>query len=407
MKSKSMQSNIITFFFLSALLAMGLTLAYVSFSYHQQLKQNIKGVLQIMLSDVRHQHLEENLHFEEVAFFSAEAKKSSFGHLFDDLRMEVREELPLEDSSRVGHYEKISEHEYLYLSCSHALMDKEVLLFTVKTLAVFLLIFIALVGVFVFYVKRQFRWLYCLIDFCNAYKKESNGVLRCNGTYESQTLHQAIFSLIHVKENLCHQKEALFKEAAHELKSPIAVLKARLSLFEQDEDMDKQEFVFQSQEDIARIISKLKELLFLKSIEWDMQLGLEDVNMEDNCKMMQEAFGPILMKKSVQVESSWEESFVIHTHRDAMQKVLQAVFENIFMHTKSNSTIYVTAKPNEIFIKNEIGGKNDTLFSSYIGTKMIERLSEKLAYEYKTSSDEKYFYTRLIFHSMYDDRCLL
>jgi signal transduction histidine kinase len=402
-----MQSNIITFFFLSALLAMGFTLAYVSYSYQQQLKQNIKGVLQIILSDVRHQHLDENLHFEEIEFFSAEAKKSSFGHLFDDLKMEVTTELPREDSNRLGHYEKISEHEYLYLSCSLSLMDKEVLLFSLRTLALFLLIFVVLVGVFVFYVKRQFRWLYCLIDFCNAYKKEGNGLLRCNGTYESQTLHQAIFSLIHVKENLCHQKEALFKEAAHELKSPIAVLKARLSLFEQDEDMDKQEFVVQSQEDIARIISKLKELLFLKSIEWDMQLGLEDVNMEDNCKMMQEAFGPILMKKSVQVESSWEESFVIHTHKDAMQKVLQAVFENIFMHTKSYSTIYVTAKPNEIFIKNEIGGKNDTLFSSYIGTKMIERLSEKLAYEYKTSSDEKYFYTRLIFHSMYDDRCTI
>jgi signal transduction histidine kinase len=402
-----MQSNIIKFFFLSALLAMGFTLVYVSYSYHQQLKQNIKGVLQIILSDVRHQHLDENLHFEELEFFSQEAKKSSFGHLFDDLRLEVTTELPLEDSSRVGHSEKISEHEYLYLSCSHTLMDREVLLFTLRTLALFLLIFVILVGVFVFYVKRQFRWLYCLIDFCNSYKKEGNGLLRCNGTYESQTLHQAIFSLIHVKENLCHQKEALFKEAAHELKSPIAVLKARLSLFEQDEEMDKQEFVLQSQEDIARIISKLKELLFLKSIEWDMQLGLEDVNMEDNCKMMQEAFGPVLIKKSVQVESSWEESFIIHTHKDAMQKVLQAVFENIFMHTKSYSTIYVTAKPNEIFIKNEIGGKNDTLFSSYIGTKMIERLSEKLAYEYKTSSDEKYFYTRLIFHSMYDDRCTI
>lgn len=402
-----MQSNIIRFFFLSALLAMGFTLAYVSYNYHAQLKQTIKGVLQIMLSDVRHQYLKENLHFEKVEFFSQEAKKSSFGHLFEDLRIELRTELPKEDSSRVGHYEKINEHEYLYLSCSHVLMSREAFLFTVKTLALFLLIFAVLVGVFIFYVRRQFRWLYCLIDFCNAYKKEGNGLLRCNGTYESQTLHQAIFSLIHVKESLCHQKEALFKEAAHELKSPIAVLKARLSLFEQDEKMDKQEFVFQSQEDIARIISKLKELLFLKSIEWDMQLGLEDVNMEDNCKMMQEAFGPILMKKSVQVEALWEAGFVIHTHKDAMQKVLQAVFENIFMHTRSHSTIYVTAKPNEIFIKNEIGGKNDTLFSSYIGTKMIERLSEKLAYEYKTSSDERHFYTRLIFHSMYDDRCTI
>ena len=139
-----------------------------------------------------------------------------------------------------------------------------------------------------------------------------------------------------------------------------------------------------------------------------MQLPLEDVNMEENCKLMQEAFGPILQKKQVQVDSQWEESFVIHTYKDAMQKVLQAVFENIFIHTKENSTIYVRAKPNEIAIKNEIGSKKDIpLFSSYIGVKMIERLSGKLAYEYKTSSDEKYFYTTLVFHSMHDDSCSL
>ncbi len=137
-----------------------------------------------------------------------------------------------------------------------------------------------------------------------------------------------------------------------------------------------------------------------------MQMPRVDVNMEDNCKMMQDAFEPILRKKSVQVESNWEKSFVIHTYKDAMQKVLQAVFENIFIHTRQDSTIYVQARPNEIFIKNEIGGGDDVpLFSSYIGMKMIERLSSKLAYEYKTSSDEKYFYTRLIFHSMDNESC--
>lgn len=403
-----MQSNIIKFFFFSALMAMGFTLAYISYSYHQQLVQNIKGALHIILSDIKHEHLDFNLHFEQVKFFSDEVKKSSFGELFDDLKLEVLSEIPTDDPRRVGNYTKISQNEYLYLSCSHDLLDKEVLYFTLKTLSLFILIFALLVGAFVLYVRRQFRWLNCLIDFCTLYQKDKNAPIMCNGTYESQNLHQAIFSLISANENLCEQKQALFKEAAHELKSPIAVLKARLSLFEKDDDIDKQEFVLQSQEDIARIISKLKELLFLKSIEWDMQLALEDVNMEENCKMMQKAFGPILQKKGVQVEASWEEGFVIHTYKEAMQKMLQAVFENIFIHTKQHSTIYVNAKPNEISIKNEIGSKDDIpLFSSYIGTQMIERLSDKLAYEYKTSSDERYFYTRLVFHSMYSDRCTL
>ena len=403
-----MQSNIIVFFFVSALLAMSFTLSYISYSYHQQMEQTIKGALDLMLSDIKREHLGLDLHHEELAFFSDEIKTGSFGKLFDALKMERLTQLPLERSDRISSYVQLPQNEYLYLSCSDALLNSKVISFAIKTAGMFFLVFILLVSVFIIYIKQQFHSLHCLIDFCKIYPKDRSAYPECDGTYEVMSLRNAIVSLIKTNDNLCDQRQELFKEAAHELKSPIAVLKARLSLFEKDKTMDKSAFVQKSQEDIAYITSKLKELLFLKSIEWDMQLPKEDVNMEDNCKMMQDAFEPILRKKRVQVESNWAESFVICTYKEAMQKVLQAVFENIFIHTKEDSTIVVEAKPNEIFIKNEIGGKTDIpLFSSYIGMKMIERLSDKLAYEYKTSSDEKYFYTRLIFHSIEDENCTI
>ncbi len=402
----SMQTNIVRFFFLSTLVAMAFTLGYVSFSYKNQLEENIEGALSLMLSDIKREHLDFDLHDEELVFFSAEVKKSAYGELFDDMRLEKMTQRPQEDRSRINSFVKLGEEEYLHLSCSRELLQEKVIIFTLSTLGLFMLIFISMASVFVIYVRAQFKSLHCLVDFCNSHQEDKNSTPVCNGTYEVRSLRNAILSLIQTNDNLCEQKQELFKEAAHELKSPIAVLKARLALFEKDESIDKKEFVQESQGDIARIISKLKELLFLKSIEWDMQLPLEDVNMEDNCKMMQDAFEPILRKKSVSVDSQWEESFVIHTYKEAMQKVLQAVFENIFIHTKADSVIYVRAKPKEISIKNEIGSEKDVpLFSSYIGVKMIERLSDKLAYEYKTSSDEKYFYTRLIFHSMGDRSC--
>ena len=408
MNSHSMQSNIIVFFFLSAFLAMGVTLSYISYSYGQQLEKDIKGALDLILSDIKREHLSYDMHNEELSFFSQEVKEGSYGELFDDMKMVIVTELPTTESQRLSSYTHISNGQYLYISCSDKLLNSEINSFTLKTFFVFMLIFITLTSAFIFYVKRQFHSLNCLIEFCNSHQEKMTETPVCNGTYEVKNLRNAILSLIKTNENLCDQKQELFKEAAHELKSPIAVLKARLSLFDKDEEMNKKEFVFKCQEDIAHITSKLKELLFLKSIEWDMQMPRVEVNMEDNCKMMQDAFEPILRKKSVMVDSNWEESFVIKTYKDAMQKVLQAVFENIFIHTKQNSTIVVQAKPNEIFIKNEIGDGGDIpLFSSYIGMKMIERLSQKLAYEYKTSSDEKYFYTRLIFHSIEDEGCVL
>jgi len=304
-------------------------------------------------------------------------------------------------------YVSYAYYTHLNASAIHdAKVYDEMFMFILKSLGVFISVFLLFFAVFVVYVKNQFKSLHCLVDFCSSYKVDRTVVPMCDGTYEVKNLRDAILSLIDTNDYLCDQRQELFKEAAHELKSPIAVLKARLSLYEQDEEMPKGEFVFKSKEDISNIVSKLKELIFLKSIEWDMQLPKQKVNMEDNCKLMQDAFEPILRKKSVMVDSNWSESFIIYTYKDAMQKVLQAVFENIFIHTKAHSTIVVEAKPNEIYIKNEIGGDDDIpLFSSYIGMKMIKRLSSKLAYEYKTSYDEQYFYTRLIFKDLEREGC--
>ncbi len=401
-----MQSNIIRFFFFSTLLAMCFTLVYISFNYKNQLEENIKGALSLILADIEREHLDSSLHQVEMNFFSNEIKESPYAELFDDMKLERLKVLPVEGHNRISSYRNLDDGQYLYLSCSSELLDHRVVEFSVSTLILFITIFIILSSLFVWYVRGQFQSLHCLIDFCSSQQGKQKSTPVCNGTYEVKNLRNAILSLIQTNDNLCEQKQELFKEAAHELKSPIAVLKARLSLFEKDENTEKKEFIQESKEDIARITSKLKELLFLKSIEWDMQLPRENVNMEDNCKLMQDAFEPILRKKNVAVDSKWDESFVINTYKSAMQKVLQAVFENIFIHTKENSTIVVRAKPNEIFITNELGDKKDIpLFSSYIGMKMIKRLSSKLAYEYKTSSDEDFFYTRLIFHSMDNESC--
>ena len=97
-----------------------------------------------------------------------------------------------------------------------------------------------------------------------------------------------------------------------------------------------------------------------------------------------------------------EEDFRLSVHKEAMQKVMQAVFENIFMHTRNNSTItnYVDSKNRRLYIVNEMGDKSDeTLFSSYIGSKMIARLADKLDYTYDVEERDGQFYTTIVFNS--------
>jgi hypothetical protein len=218
---------------------------------------------------------------------------------------------------------------------------------------------------------------------------------------EVNDLKEAIIGLLESNHTLCKQKQDIFKEAAHEIKSPIAILKARLALFKQNDKYEKVTFVQESEDDIKTISNKLRELLFLKEIEWDMKKQKETISMQEQCSMMQQAFKPILEKKGLTMVSNWEEDFTLSVHKEAMQKVMQAVFENIFMHTKNNSTItnYVDTAHRRLYIVNEMGDKSDeTLFSSFIGSKLIERLADKLDYTYDLEEREGKFYTTIVFN---------
>jgi len=286
-----------------------------------------------------------------------------------------------------------------YLFFIKNILDLQLILFLSFVMLVFMVISYS-------FITKKFSALHCLIDFASSHANKKDHIPECDGSYEVKHLRDAMLELIDTNEYLCEQKQELFKEAAHELKSPLGVLKARLSLYEKQDSSSKILFIKESKEDIAIITSKLKELLFLKSIEWDMQQQKVLLNMEENCKVMQEIFAPILMKKNVDVDSVWQEGFVIYTYKEAMLKVIQAIFENIFIHTKADSTIVVRAKPNEIHIKNEIDFTGEgALFSSHIGIKMIQRLASKLSYEYSTTEDEKFFYTTLRLHNQDKEGC--
>ena len=164
--------------------------------------------------------------------------------------------------------------------------------------------------------------------------------------------------------------------------------------------MPKDEFVKDTMLDISTISNKLRELIFLKAIEQDIQKAKESVPMQNQCSMMQQLFRPILEKKELKMISNLDEDFDLYIHKEAIGRVMQAIFENIFMHTKNGTTIqtYVDSKTHTLSIVNEMGEEsNEILFSSHIGSKIIERLTDKLEYKYITYEKDNFFHTEITF----------
>lgn len=375
--------------------------SYVVYDYRNELRSNLHNSLTVFADDVvRHElYLNDPTRIKESFHLLEGYHDAPFVALFDHLDFSIYgDESAIEPGFNVVRV--LPDERFLVVSSGLDAVNSKTMLFASRLLMVFGTVLLLFILIFVYFLNRLFKPLRCLVRFCQASSSEKGSLPLCSGSTEVIDLKKAIVGLLESNQTLCKQKQDIFKEAAHEIKSPIAILKARLALFKQNREFDKATFVRESEDDIRTISNKLRELLFLKEIEWEMQKKKEPVAMQGQCALMQEAFRPILEKKGLTMVSNWEEDFTLSVHKEAMQKVMQAVFENIFMHTKNNSIItnYVDAKNRRLHIVNEMGDESDeTLFSSYIGSKMIERLADKLDYSYEVKEEQGLFYTTIVF----------
>lgn len=401
-KSRSLQFSILSFFIFTSLVTFIALGSYVVNDYRKELKSNLHNSLIVMAEDIMNHGLytQPADELKNAFHFLEEYHHSPFVMLFDNLEFSYVDTPPAL-SSGIEVIKPLDDGRHLLISSSLEAVNQKSMELSLKLLMAFGGVLLLFIVIFNAVLSQLFKPLKCLVEFCDSSTERQNALPLCSGSYEVNNLKSAILNLMDKNQNLCKNKQAVFREAAHEIKSPIAILKARLSLFRQNGEYDKATFITESLEDINTISNKLKELLFLKEIEWDMQKNRETISVQEQCGMMRSAFKPILEKKGISMHSDLEQDFSLTVHKEAIEKVMQAIFENIFMHTKNGSLInnYVDPEKREIRIVNEIGGKSDeTLFSSFIGSKMINRLADKLGYSYETFEEGNHFHTIITFN---------
>lgn len=380
---------------------IGLFLAsFVIFDHKKSLENTTLFQMHIIANDIVEHHLYESDAKSIKEFYVTHESYHSHEYLasLEYVTFEYLNAKPLKQNP-LQVVQVLPNKKYLVLFSTYEYINEQI----VKLLREILLgLFglLALLGaLFYLLIQKLLYPLKCLVSYCNNSLQNGPLIQVCSGSYEVNALKDAILTLEQKNQNFCKEKQNIFKEAAHEIKTPIAILKARLELFIKS-DMDKEKFVQESKNDIATISNKLRELIFLKAIEWDIQQAKERVAMQNQCSMMQQLFRPILEKKQIKMVSNLQEDFSLVIHKEAMGRVMQAIFENIFMHTKNGTTIhtYVDAKTNTLKIVNEIGEEsNEILFSSHIGTKLIERLASELEYKYSAYEKDNFFYTEITF----------
>lgn len=211
---------------------------------------------------------------------------------------------------------------------------------------------------------------------------------------EIEEVSHAFSTLIHRLEIFRSKEAELFKEAAHELKTPLALMRSRLDVYESNAKYPKGKFIEDLGHDIERLTSELKNVLFLESSDFE---EASNVDITGSFKKLQIKMDILIQRKQLTLTLP-SETFSIIASEKLLSKVLSALLENAITYAKEESVVEIGCDntTQKMWIENTIGDKK-YLFSSKIGEKMLKRLSHEIGFKYSIIQNEVFFRIELIF----------
>ena len=381
-------------------------MAFASLSvYKNHLKEEYKSNLTIVSNTIQNMTAEE-IRAKSFNICNNSSKKictlCTLNNEFASVTIryfKTREHIPKEKYSRLL---SLKDGSFVQLSLKEGYIETQ--LDSMKNIFLYVFIGVSLIFTFImiFLYKKLFYPLKCLVRFCHDLTEEKETIACSSNSYEIQELRSAILNLLKRNKSLYEKKSDMFKEIAHELKSPIAIMQARLSLLT-NKDLTKEEYIHETSNDIEDIKRLIYELLFLEEIELDIQNTLKtNISMRGICDSMQKKFQPLLKLNDIKIDADWSKDFTIYSHEHSILKVMQAIYENTAIYAKKGSTITtkVDVSSKTMHIKNLYHNNDDKYFySTNIGTKIIQRLSNKLNFTVTTEHDNTSYMTMITFHS--------
>lgn len=202
-----------------------------------------------------------------------------------------------------------------------------------------------------------------------------------DASVEIQRVGTALQSLVDRIHFLREKEHQMFKETAHQFKTPLAILKARLDRYALGPSADKEQFLQSANRDIAKLIKYLKELLIVHESQIAQDEPVSNVDVAALIRDLSTYAAPLLQRKHQSISLSAGDSFILATHIESFKKLILTVLENCINHAPADTAITITLHPEEcrIAFGNLIADDHaPALFNSNLGLNIIRELSQSL-----------------------------
>ena len=204
------------------------------------------------------------------------------------------------------------------------------------------------------------RWLwkpfYNTILLLNKYelKESSQLYFTPSNIKEFNELNDALIKMTtKIYNDFIHQKE-FAENASHEIQTPLAVIKSKLELLIQSENMKEDEMLqIQAIENAVNKLSSLnKALLLLVKIENNQFKESVELSLKNSIETVLSNYQNLISNKNIAVFTNFSNDVLVKINFELLEILLANLLQNAIRHNLKNGSITIEIKENTLTISN-------------------------------------------------------
>jgi signal transduction histidine kinase len=204
------------------------------------------------------------------------------------------------------------------------------------------------------------------------------------------------------------------ENASHEIQTPLSIIKNKIELLLQSENLDKSQFTaIQSLNDAASRLSKLNQsLLLLAKIENNQFENAEKINVSLLLNQCLENFEELAAIKNISIEKNIDENIFIEINDSLAEILISNIILNAIKHNYQNGNIKIDLTANSLMISNtgdEPHGNTEKLFERFkkdsssgdsigLGLAIVKTICNTYGFVVSYTYKERMHFVRIVFH---------
>ncbi|MCX6267352.1 MAG: HAMP domain-containing sensor histidine kinase [Bacteroidetes bacterium] len=249
-------------------------------------------------------------------------------------------------------------HKGYTINIYKPLQDSEKLIteIVISLVLVFMSLLALLVLVNYFISRRVWIPFYRILDNLNKYEINQTAPLELPGTdiYEFKRLNQTLEQMSKkIRIDFMNLKE--FNEnAAHELQTPLAIIKSKLELLVQKENLDEDQLkLISSVFEATTRMSKLNQgLLLISKIENNQFIHPEEINLTQLLDTTFEHFEEMIAHRGISITKNYHHSLILKMNHTLAEILITNLVSNAIRHNIFKGRIDVVVQSDSFTITN-------------------------------------------------------